>query len=348
MTTFNQFLVEEPSPVELIMTKMLKGSSGVFTPKNLELVFKELKGWKIEKGVHVMQTTRISNEEKDRLGLRNNPDVYQFTSKNDDLEFNAKDLKNLEIIHELIGEKTVKTVPTSPKAETYFYTNLGKIKEGKDYWTKEQRYTFSVKCFYASKGFNITGPKGLKFEAKKEPGYLRPDFYGFMKWIKEDGKQFTSDLQALVGDPTAKKKKPINPGVTDECQICEGIQKLNKGKMVLHGYKRPGIGWTVGRCPGAGHVPYSESCAECKKYKAMLEEQKTHFEKKVRQLKSKNVTSISYYDEKKKEHITIKPSDKEWDSKLKTAIWQNESQVKAVISELDRMTKRIKNWKKVS
>ena len=42
------------------------------------------------------------------------------------------------------------------------------------------------------------------------------------------------------------------------CQVCEGDQKLHHGRMVHHGYKRPGDGFIV--CPGVHQVPYEVSC----------------------------------------------------------------------------------------
>lgn len=43
-----------------------------------------------------------------------------------------------------------------------------------------------------------------------------------------------------------------------ECQICARQQALLRpNTIVLHGYTRPGIGYTVGRCPGAYRTTYA-------------------------------------------------------------------------------------------
>ncbi len=39
------------------------------------------------------------------------------------------------------------------------------------------------------------------------------------------------------------------------CQFCGHSQVVENGELVLHGYKRPGDGATIGRCPAAGHKP---------------------------------------------------------------------------------------------
>jgi hypothetical protein len=47
-----------------------------------------------------------------------------------------------------------------------------------------------------------------------------------------------------------------------ECQICAGSFKTTKdGKMVNHGYKRPGWGYIVGGCYGVGHAPFPATTA---------------------------------------------------------------------------------------
>ena len=47
-----------------------------------------------------------------------------------------------------------------------------------------------------------------------------------------------------------------------ECQVCEREQALdNSGRMVNHGYKRPGYGFIVGNCFGVGYEPYPKTDA---------------------------------------------------------------------------------------
>lgn len=43
------------------------------------------------------------------------------------------------------------------------------------------------------------------------------------------------------------------------CQFCGAEQVVKHGKLVLHGYERPGNGWTHGRCPGVREVPLQAS-----------------------------------------------------------------------------------------
>lgn len=43
------------------------------------------------------------------------------------------------------------------------------------------------------------------------------------------------------------------------CAVCQGTFKVRDGKMVLHGYQRPGDGYIDGRCWGEGAVPWELS-----------------------------------------------------------------------------------------
>jgi hypothetical protein len=50
-------------------------------------------------------------------------------------------------------------------------------------------------------------------------------------------------------------------GRDGECQICQHRQILDsRGKLVLHGYERPGRGYIVGDCFGVGHPPWEVAC----------------------------------------------------------------------------------------
>lgn len=55
------------------------------------------------------------------------------------------------------------------------------------------------------------------------------------------------------------------------CQACAVDFKLRDGRMVHHGYERPGIGYDIGDCLGVGHVPYEVSCELVRQRKLGIE-----------------------------------------------------------------------------
>lgn len=55
------------------------------------------------------------------------------------------------------------------------------------------------------------------------------------------------------------------------CQCCGHAQVVDDRGMVLHGYKRPGWGTTVGSCPGVGYEPLNVSDEQTRKWLAEAE-----------------------------------------------------------------------------
>jgi hypothetical protein len=50
------------------------------------------------------------------------------------------------------------------------------------------------------------------------------------------------------------------------CQGCFKQQKTRDGRLVLHGYKRPGHGYIIGNCWGHGYAPFEVSCERTKEF----------------------------------------------------------------------------------
>lgn len=62
----------------------------------------------------------------------------------------------------------------------------------------------------------------------------------------------------------SEQKASITPRGT--CQACFRKQKTSDGKMVLHGYQRPGYGYIVGECWGVKYAPFELSCERTKDF----------------------------------------------------------------------------------
>ncbi len=62
-------------------------------------------------------------------------------------------------------------------------------------------------------------------------------------------------------EPTPEDAEPAGT-----CQICFREQQTRAGRLVLHGYKRPGWGYTVGKCWGCDYAPFQVSCERTKQF----------------------------------------------------------------------------------
>jgi hypothetical protein len=54
------------------------------------------------------------------------------------------------------------------------------------------------------------------------------------------------------------------------CPVCERPIRVRTGKMVHHGYRRPGWGQIVGDCFAVGREPYEVSCEATRDYRRVV------------------------------------------------------------------------------
>lgn len=69
----------------------------------------------------------------------------------------------------------------------------------------------------------------------------------------------------------------------DECQVCERQQATHEGRMMHHGYRRPGWGSIVGDCFGVGHAPFPATDA-LELWRAAVAKQLARLNKSLREL----------------------------------------------------------------
>jgi len=154
-----------------------------------------------------------------------------------------------------------------------------------------------------------------------------------------------------------------------ECQICGRSQKLRGGKLVPHGYTRPGWGHVVGNCPGAGYAPYELSCERCASFRANI----------VRQIEAINAahSKLAYgkngvrvwrrkghgpgnwaasppfpsrcpscgVARSKYESSLIMPNDPDYKRLRKSALARMLRECEGLLIEAESLTKRIQDWK---
>lgn len=133
------------------------------------------------------------------------------------------------------------------------------------------------------------------------------------------------------------------------CQICEAEQKLHGGKLVHHGYKRPGWGAIVGDCYGVGFLPYQKSCEQVKEYKAVLLDE---LEEKVAyrtKLEAKTVKSFWYVNYRKEGCLLAVGVTEQhtWERAFAAELSGTAWAIRGLEAEIERLTKRIAAWKLV-
>lgn len=135
------------------------------------------------------------------------------------------------------------------------------------------------------------------------------------------------------------------------CQLCEGDFKLHGGKLVHHGYKRPGHGEIVGDCPGVAHLPYEVSCELVKSYKARLDASIPVLKARLEDLKTGKVTHLSELKSRlngshKLEHYYAGVTEPYlWERTLRNEVSDVIYKIRTTEFESDRCERRIAAWK---
>jgi hypothetical protein len=84
----------------------------------------------------------------------------------------------------------------------------------------------------------------------------------------------------------------VTPKLSGTCQACFGLQALRKSAIVLHGYRRPGTGFTEGRCQGADELPYELSCDLSKRWLERVTERRAFWASEIDKLNAPDLQSF--------------------------------------------------------
>lgn len=205
----------------------------------------------------------------------------------------------------------------------------------------------------------VTAKNGESFDFGK-----REDFW-FWGWAMKQGVrdavsevlglpsiQAEEDFKEMFG--TLKEADLHNAGT---CQACFRVQQLNnEGRLVLHGYRRPGDGQTHGRCEGVDQVPLEKDCELTLDILSSTIQTRENVIAHVEELKALK-TPITYVEtdrrvvdgrwEKVKTTITLDPKKDQykWETKKGHLVAEAESMLRAVEVHISRLTRVLKTWK---
>ena len=132
---------------------------------------------------------------------------------------------------------------------------------------------FNWKEWVGSDAIRVTSPRGKSFDLGRDHHSIdRPleyCLYQFNRFFSEGG--WKEDASAALGKeihvPAAQRSREN----TGTCPACWGNYKLNEGRLVLHGYQRPGWGHVVGSCDAEKYPPAETSDSGFKMWLEKLE-----------------------------------------------------------------------------
>lgn len=146
------------------------------------------------------------------------------------------------------------------------------------------------------------------------------------------------------------------------CQICEREIKASTGVIAHHGYTRPGEGWQTSSCWGARHLPYEKSCDQiplCMEFiKAFIVERSLFIESMMK-YPPQSISRFRFH----KEETLQRPADFDAEENLKkmsygygegyqmehrSRVSDSRRQIKNSEHDLDRLAKRLADWKLIA
>jgi hypothetical protein len=137
------------------------------------------------------------------------------------------------------------------------------------------------------------------------------------------------------------------------CALCERDIKLNVGKLVHHGYQRPGDGYIHGDCPLVHAAPYEVTADTLVPHVAYWMDEAKRAGKRAADLKAGRITTLERVEVRgfgrmtKREVVVVDKSKVhllEWSEALRMAVYAAEQRKETALREAERLKKWIAGW----
>lgn len=327
--------LSEEERVKALLLKLRKGADASVSMRQLILVMGYLGGWTIE----------------DFIGLVPQQKEGEHSADGSD---NAVTTQR---IYQQLKSDEVRSLPANPTRGTHYVMD---VKEPKTGYKPEYQYVEYL-GWVGKDGIRFTSPEGRIFELL--PGkYSSPSdpykmsIYYVRDWLKKDTnfyRQVSDKLNMPTYEEEKGERKPRTRDNTGTCPCCfRNIKLVSRGGgeedyyMVLHGYRRPGWGSTVGRCWGVGFPPFELSPKGTQSLlKEHLEPALESAEKELRRCKAGEVDKL--YNERSQKWVTEETEGPgHWKHLLEVHEVNTENKVKYLKRDIESLEKLIRGWKK--
>lgn len=154
---------------------------------------------------------------------------------------------------------------------------------------------FNWKEWVGSDAIRITNTRGKSFDLDRDHHTIdRPLEYCLYRYseILYNKSGWKEDASAALGKEVHVPAAARTRENTGTCPACWGNYKLNDGRLVLHGYQRPGWGHVVGSCDAEKYPPAETSDSGFKMWLGKLETTLKLEEKTMHNIKEGLVTQI--------------------------------------------------------
>jgi hypothetical protein len=128
------------------------------------------------------------------------------------------------------------------------------------------------------------------------------------------------------------------------CPCCFGRFSLHNGKMVHHGFQRPGTGYQTESCFGFGYEPFERSNLGTLKIVEYLENILKEKELILPRMKEDKV--ILLLNEKTRKFFEVKLGDENFEKENNRRILEVERDIKVLKKDITFYNEKLKNWQK--
>lgn len=142
----------------------------------------------------------------------------------------------------------------------------------------------------------------------------------------------------------------VKVGLLGICPACEGEFKVRDGKLVHHGFTRPGDGQIHGDCFAVGYEPYQRSTKGCEDYKAVIETRLADLEKFLNEIPARTywselvVKGWSRSEIETRQYVLGVTDRYTWERFVDNKTRETEYAIRQCKSEIARMERLIGAW----
>jgi hypothetical protein len=326
---------------EAVLNRIRRGATAMLTTKETVAVLTSL-GWSLEPMPFLKSVSEGYSSKADADGvfvIRVEGSIeYQVTNR-----------------HDYLSRVVVRKLPSAAQAKNRLYvtdlTNpkrtVTKRKDLPDYVL----WHFTYRGFKRVNGHRITAPNGKSFDifgTSASLGYRGASTpQQFFKWAlaNTDLEQQVCDRLGLPKHSAEVRREPVGDQLLGNCPVCNADQVTHDGRMVLHGYQRPGDGYIRGECFGVNHLAYNLSSEGCEAFRVALVAEGKALIAHRRDLTAGKITRLQERRYRNEEPKVLKRGDKGFAKRLKEHIDRTTDQIEGTDREIALMQHKIDNWK---
>jgi len=314
--------------LEALLLEVRKKAASSLSLRQTLWVIEAVGGWKTTTHVRLLNMSYTSDKRVDFYARGEEP------------------LAKIEAKHAEVKAHEVSAWPTSPRAGADYYLNVSPVAShpsgGGHYFTCTHLKGIEVLEFVdpAGHAFDLAPEKS---DAKRDNvSYKKVPAYLFWAWALKESTIVAqaNDLLGLGEHVPSAQRTRENTG---SCPACFRNVKLASGRIVLHGYTRPGWGSIQGSCFGVGFPPYELSPEGTKALVKHLTTAREEQERLIQDLEGGRVQRLTVPARQGVRFVY--PVDPSWDEEVQRVIARARHTVVLLDADVKKAQRLVDGWK---